>query len=222
MRQNFFLVFIILTAKSCQGQGEINDSQQWSVDELKPQLEFFQSKVVIPSDFKADTVSLVEVNKEKAYLFRYTKDVNSDLLQEHFSFIVTQEMPYRILGFTRMDVKYLDRDLLSEEQTREIATKFLLEIDADLANSLENLWIDKHGESMVINQQEKLIFGMKYKCYRKSRGDYAWVIVGFDGSVITFERDIIWDNAANKRITQKWLHDSWILENDKKQQDVKG
>lgn len=222
MRQSFFLVFIILTAKSCQGQGHINDSHQLSVDELKPQLEFFQSKVVIPSDFKADTVSLVEVNKEKAYLFRYVKDVNRDLLQEHYSFIVTKEMPYRILGFTRMDVKYLDRDLLSEAQTREIATKFLLGIDADLANSLENLWIDKHGESMIIDQREKPIIGMKYKCYRKSSGDYAWVIVGFDGSVITFERDIIWDNAANKRITQKWLHDNWILENDKKRQDVKG
>lgn len=206
-----------MTVISCNSQELVVDEGQ-----LNAQLEFFESKVVIPAGFEQTKVTLVEVDQKKAYLFRYEKPVNRGLLQEHFSFIVTANAPFRILGFTRMDVKYLDRDMLSEAQTREIATKFLLGIDADLANSLENLWIDKHGELMVIDQREKPIFGMKYKCYRKSSGDYAWVIVGFDGSVITFERDIIWDNAANKRITQKWLHDNWILENDKKRQDVKG
>ena len=29
---------------------------------------------------------------------------------------------------------------------------------------------------------------------------------------MTFERDIKWNTIAQKRITEKWLHDSWLKE----------
>lgn len=214
MKQTLFLVMTVI---SCNSQELVVDEGQ-----VNPQLEFFESKVAIPAGFEQTKVTLVEVDQKKAYLFRYEKPVNRGLLQEHFSFIVTANAPYCILGFTRMDSKYLDGELLTEEQTREIATAFLRGIDSELAESLNNLWIDKHGEPLIVDREQREIFGMKYKCYRKSSEDYSWVIVGFDGSVITFERDIVWDNEAGKRITQKWLHDSWVLENEKKQQHVKG
>lgn len=85
--------------------------------------------------------------------------------------------------------------------------------DESLANNLKNLWVDRHDEEISINNGEKtIIAGMKYKCYRSPGNDYAWVIVGFDGSVITFERNIKWNTSEHKRITGKWLHDNWLNE----------
>ncbi|MBW3518990.1 hypothetical protein [Flavobacterium sp. NKUCC04_CG] len=202
--------FLVMTVISCNSQEVKFDEQQ-----LYPQLEYFKSKVPIPNGFTQSRVTLVEVDQKNAYLFRYEKPINNGLLQEHFSFIVTVDKPYRILGFSCMDVKYADKELLSEARVREIATAFLLNMDADLARNLENLWIESHGESVIIDGKEQRIVGMKYKCYRKSHNDYAWVIVGHDASVITFERDIIWNNAMSVRVTNAWLHDQWVLNNAK-------
>lgn len=78
---------------------------------------------------------------------------------------------------------------------------------------LENLWIDRHDEIITLKDEKNnesvniTISGMKYKCYLKDKDNYAWIIVGPDGKVITFEQGIIWDNG---RVTEKWLHDSWL------------
>jgi hypothetical protein len=107
--------------------------------------------------------------------------------------------------------------MLSKTETEKIAKAFLLKLDESLANNLKNLWIERHDEEIFINNREKtIIAGMKYKCYRSSSNDYAWVIVGFDGSVITFERNIKWNTSEHKRITEKWLHDSWLNEQNPK------
>jgi hypothetical protein len=50
---------------------------------------------------------------------------------------------------------------------------------------------------------------MKVKMHHDN-GLYGWVIVGSDGQVITFERDIAWDAGEGRRGTQMWLHDAWI------------
>jgi hypothetical protein len=44
---------------------------------------------------------------------------------------------------------------------------------------------------------------------RQDDGRYAWVIVGTEGEVITFERDIVWNTSMSERSTEKWLHDEW-------------
>ncbi|WP_372474657.1 hypothetical protein AB4865_05165 [Capnocytophaga sp. ARDL2] len=79
-------------------------------------------------------------------------------------------------------------------------------------HSVENLWIEPHNEEIIVNGKSLSINGMKYKCFRPSHNDYAWVIVGSDGTIITFERDIFWDNHKQKCITEKWLHDNWRIE----------
>lgn len=58
------------------------------------------------------------------------------------------------------------------------------------------------------------ITGMKVKGRQLSTGLYAWVIVGPDEQVITFERGIAWDSSQHRRLTQMWLHDAWIAARD--------
>lgn len=159
------------------------------------------------------SVRKVKTDNIPVYSFRFKKSENEDLKGEHFSFVIS-EKEKQILGYTNMDKKYSNINMLSKSETEKIAKDFLLNLDKSLASGLKNLWIERHDEEILVNGVKTTIAGMKYKCYRASQNDYAWVIVGFDGSVITFERNIKWNNNEHKRITEKWLHDSWLVDNN--------
>ncbi|WP_157696808.1 hypothetical protein [Brevibacillus formosus] len=81
-------------------------------------------------------------------------------------------------------------------------------------DKLKNLWIDKPDEKITVRnstgKNNKItVTGMKYKCYLKDKEDYTWVISGTGGRIIAFEQGIKWNN---ERLTEKWLHDSWLRE----------
>lgn len=184
-------------------------AQEINFDKATPFLEVFKNKVEIPKEYHFHSVKKVKIDNNFAYLFRYQKNIDDKLNEEHFSFIIS-EKEKQILGFTNMNKKYINQNMLSKSKTEEIARGFLNKIDALLSKSLKNLWIEKHDEEIIIGKEKMIVSGMKYKCFNASSNDYAWVIVGFDGSIITFERNIIWDNRAQKRVTEKWLHDNWL------------
>ena len=89
----------------------------------------------IPSGYKISSITAIQADQTEAYCFRYDKGTNIKLGGEHFSFIVTQNAPYKILGFTFMDAKYVDNDQLNKEQTEKIATNFLKEVDSVFLNN---------------------------------------------------------------------------------------
>lgn len=188
-------------------------------------LKEFEKHVRIPSGYYFYSVKKVIVDNEQVFLFRYQKDKSENKNREHFSFVMS-ENEKQILGFTYMDKKFSNSKMIAKSDTKKIAEKFLKGLDPSLVSELKNLWIEKHDEQVFIDSKGITISGMKYKCYRASTNDYCWVIVGFDGTIITFERNIKWDNEAGKRISEKWLHDSWVSSNSKRilnatQQDLK-
>lgn len=181
--------------------------------EVQTYLEEFKKHIDIPKEYQFHSVRKAKADNIPVYLFRFEKSNDKSLQGEHFSFVIS-EQEKQILGFTNMDKEYSDINMLSKSETEKIAKKFLLKMDKSLANGLKNLWIERHDEEILVNGVKTTIAGMKYKCYRASKNDYAWVIVGFNGSVITFERNIKWNNSEHQRITEKWLHDSWLADNN--------
>mgnify|MGYP000854496439 CR=1 FL=1 len=188
-------------------------AQEVSLKEVQPYLDEFKKHIEIPKDYQFHSVRKAEADNVPVYLFRFEKSENKDLKGEHFSFVIS-EKEKQILGFTNMDKKYSNTNMLSKSETEKIAKGFLLNLDKSLANGLKNLWVERHDEEIWVNGKKTTISGMKYKCYQSAKNNYAWVIIGFDGSVITFERNIKWNNSEHKRITEKWLHDSWLVDNN--------
>lgn len=200
--------FMTAMANNIQSETKYNVSKE----EISSYLETFEKVTKIPENYLFHSINKVKADDISAYLLRFEKLENKGLAGEHFSFIISENR--EILGFTNLDKKYQDKKMLSQSETEKIAKEFLLKVDKSLAYDLKNLWIKQHDEQITINGQETVLTGMKYKCYRASKNDFSWVIVGFDGSVITFERNIKWNNDEHKRITEKWLHDSWLIENE--------
>lgn len=199
------LTIFMMTAKV---NAQKTDLKIVSLTETQVYLDEFKKFVEVPKLHLFHSVSKVKADNVSAYLFRFEKQENKGLGGEYFSFLISENK--QILGFSIMDKKYSDTKMLSKSETEKIAKEFLLKMDKSLVNDLKNLWIERHDEEILVNGQNTVLAGMKYKCYRSSQKDYAWVIVGFDGSVMTFERNIKWNTIAQKRITEKWLHDSWL------------
>jgi hypothetical protein len=59
--------------------------------------------------------------------------------------------------------------------------------------------------------QRHLLTGVRVKYHAPSSGKWAWVIVGRQGRVLSFERDVIWSSVLGRRSTEAWLHDEYVL-----------
>lgn len=95
--------------------------------------------------------------------------------------------------------------LPTKDEARRRAFDLFTMVAPDLA--LTEPWVAPHEERITLVGTVTAIIGQKVKC-RQANGRYVWAIVGDD--VITFERDIVWDDAMSERATQKWLHDDWL------------
>lgn len=189
-------------------------AQEVSLEEAKPYSTAFERKIEIPKAYSFHSVRKVKIDKVSAYLFRYEKDQNKGTNGEHFSFLVS-EKDKTILGFINMDKKYSNTQLPSKSEAEKIARAFLKKVDAELSEELVNQWTDRHDDVIQTNGKETILTVMKYKCYCSSENDYAWVYVGYDGSVQAFERNAKWDMVKRQRFAEQWLHDGWRIKNNK-------
>lgn len=189
-------------------------AQEVSFEEAKPYLAKFERFIEIPNEYGFHSVKKVQIDVVSAYLFRYEKNENKGMNGEHFSFLVSEKDKV-ILGFINMDKKYSNLELPSKAEAEKIAKAFLQKVDADLAKELVNQWTDRHDDIIQVDGKETTLAVMKYKCYRSSKNDYAWVYVGFDGSVQAFERNTKWDMTKRDRFGEQWLHDKWRIQNKK-------
>ena len=168
-------------------------------------LDFARSQIYLPEGYALVRAVSVRQNEQEATLFRYEKESIIDN-GEHVSLVV-QHDPLMLLGYLWMDRQFANEALPSREETTQIARDFFQQIDPSWNQTLNNLWIHRHDETLLLNDQEKIpIVGMKFKCYRESHDDFAWVIVGYNREIIAFERDTRWQHV---RLTEKWLHDAW-------------
>ncbi|MEI4623794.1 hypothetical protein [Bacillus cereus] len=172
-------------------------------------LDAVREKITIPKGYELKKVKSVKQNKEEVFVFRFEKITgnNNGLGGEHYSFTVSRKN-HKLLGVTWMDQIFsIKGELPTQKRTEEIAHLFLEKVEPGLFHCLENLWIRPHDESVITNGKQAIVTGMKYKCYLPDKDSYAWVIVGSNDQVITFEQGIKWENG---RLTEKWLHDSWF------------
>lgn len=153
-------------------------------------------------------------NDDKVKLLRFTKESEISLFNEHISFVNND----KLIAIARMLKKYEVKPNLSKDEAKNIAIDFLEKYAKDLLENYKILWVDFHDESLEIQGKTTKITGLKVKCQNLSDKLYFWVIVGFDKSIMVFERDVIWDFLRAGRVSQKYIHDSWLkkfLENKK-------
>jgi hypothetical protein len=138
---------------------------------------------------------------------------NGGLGGEHYSMVLAPSG--RLLGKTWFSAAQCHGELPTVAQAQRIAHSYLEQQAPDLLPGMALQWVQPHHETLRTatadgQTREHTLTGMKVKCRNENDGRYFWVIVGADGVVLTFERDIVWDFTRSLRQTEKWLHDSWL------------
>lgn len=171
----------------------------------------------LPAGYQQVGQRSVTVDGEAARLVRYERadSRNTGFGGEHFSTVIAENG--RLKGFARIDLDLVGRDLPSREEAQAIAMDFLQKQAPDLLLGMKLNWVDPHDEPLRITRDGKTenltLTGMKVKMRNTADGRWFWVIVGADRKVMVFERDIHWITFPGHRGTEKWLHDSWLIEN---------
>lgn len=171
----------------------------------------------LPAGYREAGRRSVTVDGETAELVRYERSDgrNAGFGGEHFSTVIASNG--RLKGFVRIDLDLVGRDLPSREEAQAIAMDFLQKQAPDLLPGMKLSWIDPHDEPLRVTRDGKTedltLTGMKVKMRNTADGLWFWVIVGADHNVMVFERDIHWISFPGHRGTEKWLHDSWLVEN---------
>ncbi len=174
------------------------------------------SPVAVPSNHEQSDRRSVTVDGESAVLTRYIRSDgrNPGLGGEHFSTVISATGVLK--GFANMSLDLVAKPLPSRERSEQIARAFLQEHAADLLVRMKISWIEPHDEPLKVfrDGREEVVplTGMKVKARNLADGRWFWVIVGSDEKPMVFERDIVWITFPGKRKTEKWLHDSWLAE----------
>jgi hypothetical protein len=175
---------------------------------------------LIPVGYINANTRSIHVDADRATLMRYEREDhrNNGIGGEHFSIVIDDSG--RLKGFAHMDIALMGGTLPTHERAREIALDFLREMAPDLLPRMEIAWIKPHDETihtMRNGQRESVILtGMKVKARNLADGRWFWVIVGTNEKVMVFERDIVWITFPGRRKTEKWLHDQWLAEQNRK------
>jgi len=170
----------------------------------------------VPAGYGLVSRRKVSVDGERAELTRHERidGRNAGLGGEHFSTVI--DGGGRLKGFVRFDLALTEGTLPSRDQAREVALAFLEKLAPDLLASFEIRWIEPHDEKLRVTgeggSESRTLTGMKVKMLNTADGRWFWVIVGTDGEVAVFERDIVWITIPGHRQTEKWLHDDWLAD----------
>ncbi|GAA0610921.1 hypothetical protein [Paenochrobactrum glaciei] len=170
----------------------------------------------LPTGYREARRRSATVDGETAELVRYERvdGRNAGFGGEHFSTLTASNG--RLKGFARIDLDLVGHDLPSREEAQAVAMDFLQKQAPDLLPGMKLSWIDPHDEPLRVirdGRTENLTLkGMKVKMRNTADGRWFWVIVGADRKVMVFERDIHWITFPGHRGTEKWLHDSWLVE----------
>ena len=173
-------------------------------------LDTATTHVSLPGDYVLVEARQITRDERTVWWFRHepTDGSTADLGGEHISFVVDARAA-RLLGMTRMEARLAVGGLPDRETARTVAEEFLADAAPDLHGAVEVLWIEPHDETIAVDGRDVVVSGMKVKC-RDQSGTYAWVIVGPRSEVVTFERDVIWNDDMSRRETEQWLHDDWL------------
>lgn len=157
-----------------------------------------------------------KINKTDVHIFRY-EPVTSQNLKLHAPHVtVILDNSGNLKGFARLSEDMVNINSISESKGKEIALSFFKKYAPDLVNS-DFQWTDDYSEKIIDkNGRTAKANGLWVKFREKKTGHYLWVMVAPDGSIMEFDRDIIWSFFRGGRVNELWLRDEWLGKKIKK------
>lgn len=196
--------------------------------------QLMERTVTIPPDYELTDMQMCKHDELVAFCFRHTRrdGICVGLGGEHFSVSVDMDAT-RVLGTIHVDRRHTGPGLPDNDSAKETALRYLKVVAPDLLPRLELKWIlplreqpespprdspfpmmDEHGLAQFVT-------GIRVKFFAADVKKWAWVIVGRNGEVVAFERDIVWNSVLGRRSTEAWLHDDYVFSERERLSEIK-
>lgn len=146
-------------------------------------------------------------NDKQVVLTRYTKTKELNLYGEHVSFVFSGDT---LISHAKMYQSSNKKPEFSKEVAQKIALTFVKKRKPELLENYKVLWVDFHEENLKINNENLTITGLKVKCQNLNDKKYFWVILSADKKIMAFESEVIWDFLRASRVSEKYIHDSFL------------
>ena len=187
--------------------------------------KLIEARVNLPEDYEFRSRLLFYHDDLPVFVFRYERKngENRGYGGEHFSVSVDLNAT-KIMGFMHIDKTHCGPGLPGDTEAESTAIEALKRLAPDLSESFEVKWVLslKENPEKIPHEcpfpffddagQEHLVTGMRVKLFFPSLESWGWVIVGRNGQLVAFEREVNWNTIMNRRSTPAWLHDPFVID----------
>lgn len=151
-----------------------------------------------------------KINDDVVYIYRFERGNPPTLNLYHAHITVIVDSRKRLKGFSRTHERMSGKNNLSDDKCRQLAKSFIKQYAPDLVD-IRFQWVDIHQESLIDTSNNKTEIQGKWVKYKEPKnGHYLWVILAPDGSIMEFDRDIVWSFFRGGRVNELWLRDDWL------------
>ena len=161
----------------------------------------------IPANFVKVADDWRPRNQEQARVVRYALPKEITLNQPHVTVVYGHDQ--RLISYNNFAVDSAT-PVPSTKTAIAIAQELFAKLDGDYARHLSYMRVDKLSRHFQAGAKTVVIPILWVK-FAHSNGTYNWVSVGPGGQVIELERESQWDYFANRRATEEWNYDDWVL-----------
>lgn len=168
-----------------------------------------QPNLMLPEDFKQVTSETHIRNGEDVLVTRYQ---NSDVVvPNHEHAVLVWGQDHRLLSFNSFVSANHPGRLPRQLQARKIAMATMTALDESYARGLVYMRTDTLSRTFLNDDGDEISIPILWVKFAHSNGSYNWVSVGADGHVVEMERESYWDYFRNRRATEEWNYDDWVL-----------
>ncbi|WP_461226176.1 hypothetical protein [Lacticaseibacillus suihuaensis] len=167
----------------------------------QPSLQLPQSYVLVATENRSR-------NMEKVRVERYQKQAPPVPYQAHVTLVYGNDG--RLLSFNRF-IAPASAALPSVAEAEAIARRVFKELDPGYAEGLEYIRTDALHREFRDAAGATVTIPIRWVKFAHDNGSYNWVSVGAGGEVVEFERESMWDYWHNRRATEEWNYDQWVL-----------
>lgn len=186
-------------------------------------LSLIEARVEVPDSYEYKSCLLLNHDAIPVFVFRYERQngINSGYGGEYFSVSVDLDAT-KIMGFMHVDKSHCGPGLPDDDSAKQSAVDAIKRLAPDLDGQYEIKWVlslkeepEKipHESPFPFTDESgvtQLVTGVRVKLFFNQLNSWGWVIVGRDGKLVAFEREVNWNTVMNRRSTPAWLHDPFV------------
>jgi len=172
--------------------------------------ESYKNKLSKEVDYKVVLYLKDKINKDVVHIFRFEPEPSSSVTIYGPHITVILDDNEKLKGFARLSENMTGENNINEKDGKALALSFLRKYAPDLRDA-DYQWTKSHQETLTDGKGNKKVINGKWVKYREENtGQYLWVILAPDRSIMEFDRDIVWSFFRGGRVNELWLRDEWF------------